>query len=325
MPKKSPFNPDASYEELRFHPKEMSVRAIVNSSVDDGKLTIKLDNDLATLEEALKREASSAEPRKGILTPLTAKIKKLKKQTTLDITVDEVKAPDIWQPARDYYSMAQRLARASVACQVMLGFQLIEIKKKLGYVQGGKRKPSKTESASVLATWEDHCKAELGITDRTARTYMTMAEGAKRKLKSCFSHLPLLDQPVTNYSDEQLKMLEKAVNKITDGHTQSEFMIECGIAKKPQGSAAKGGDQDKSGEEETTEPTMQQLAFALFSDPIHSLSILRTNTDDQKTLLALPVEQSEDDPVSLISIQAELEAMLADVKSTIKSNLAAAE
>eukprot|EP00112_Aurelia_sp_Birch-Aquarium-sp1_P009938 Seg21481.1 transcript_id=Seg21481.1/GoldUCD/mRNA.D3Y31 product="hypothetical protein" protein_id=Seg21481.1/GoldUCD/D3Y31 len=147
-----------------------------------------------------------------------------------------------------------------------------------------------------------------------------MADAAKRRLKSCFNNLPLLEQPITEYSDEQLELLNKAVSKITDGQTQAEFLIECGIAKKPQGSAAKGGNlKGDNEEEEEEEPTMQQLAFALFASPVHDLCQLRSHSDYDKALSALPITSDEPNEPSLLSIKQHAESLLADVTQALET------
>ncbi|MGJ8674030.1 hypothetical protein [Rubritalea sp.] len=320
------FNPTADYETAQVLPKERAVRSILNTSVDDGKINLKSCDDIQVLEEAIKREdAKEKDARKGILQPLRSKLAKLKKtKGELAMVVDnnpEVQHPDIWSRAKQYATAAKRFARASVACQVMLGFELTELKKELGYTQGRKSSKKKNPTESVFSTWSEHCKAELGITDDTARKYINMAEGAKRRLKSCYNNLPLLDKPVTEFSDEQLELLDKAVRKITDGQTQSQFLIDYGIAKAPQGSAAKGGnlggkDDD---EDEKTEPTMEQIAFVLFAEPVQQITQLRTNSNYQAALHSLPVAGATPEDISLTTLERDLETMLAEVREAKQS------
>ena len=80
MPTKSPFNANASYEEATKLPKECAVRNIINTSVQDGKMSLNNESDLAVLEECFNRESSLQAPRKSITKPLAAKIKKLKER-----------------------------------------------------------------------------------------------------------------------------------------------------------------------------------------------------------------------------------------------------
>lgn len=319
MSKKSPFNPVASYEELQKLPKEKAVRSIVDSSIIEGKQCLSKQTDLEIIEEALRRERGlKEEPRRGIITPLRAKIKKLKKQTTLDIKVDEVTTPDLWQPARDYYSAAQRFLKASVACQVMLGFELVNLKKNLGYIQGGKRKKQKAHDA-LFASFEEHVKAEIGISKDTARRFINMSEAVKRRLKSCYKNLPLLEKPITEYTDDELKILDKAVELATDGETQKSLLIEWKIAKKPQGSACEGGDTTSDDDdEEDEEPTMQQLAFALFASPLQDLCNLRTHGDYEKALSALPLNSDDPDEPSLIAMKQNTEGLLNDINQALE-------
>lgn len=323
------FNPSADYEASKNLPKERAVRSILNTSISDGKLSLKGCDDIQVLEECIKREEGREAPRAGILKPLSSKLAKLKQSKgELSMVVDnnpEVQHPekDIWARAKQYSSAAKHFARASVACQVMLGFELTAIKKELGFVQGGKRGKSKTENASVFKTWEEHTKAELGITDRTARTYINMAEAAKRRLKSCYNHLPLLEKPVTEFNDQQLELLTKAVNKITDGQTQSQFLVDCGIAKAPQGSAAKGGNLggEEEKEEKQEEPTMEQFAFMLFASPVNDLCTLRSNPEYKRSLHALPVTSTDEEAVTLSQLEQQTESFLADIREAKEAAL----
>lgn len=71
----SPFNPNAIPGKETAE--ERAVRFIINTSVDDGKRSIKTNKSIPVLREALKRERTGTN-RTSITKPLVARIKKLK-------------------------------------------------------------------------------------------------------------------------------------------------------------------------------------------------------------------------------------------------------
>jgi hypothetical protein len=72
-----------------------------------------------------------------------------------------------------------------------------------------------------------------------------MAEAVKPRLKRLGGLRALMEdilsKPLSALSSEQTLLLTEAVDKVADGKSQMEFMWELGIAKRPQGVAAKGG------------------------------------------------------------------------------------
>lgn len=151
--------------------------------------------------------------------------------------------------ARKYLDAAAKFARCSAAMQIMAGFEMAELKKLGGWVQGGRRGQNRNVCGFAgHDTWEDFCRNELEIGERTAANYIAMAEAAKPRLKKVEGFAGLLDeilhQPVTALSEENKNLLTEAVKKITDGRTQMELFEEWGISKKrpvPATGGALGG------------------------------------------------------------------------------------
>ncbi len=129
----------------------------------------------------------------------------------------------------------------------LAGLELKALKKELGH-----------------GNWEDYFADHLarhGLSDRTARRYMALADGLKNKaLKSdTVAVLELLDTAPSELKPAEQAKLTKAVAKVIDGATLSELYQDMGIAKKPQGAAAKGGKLKKDADDdEPDEPVMTE-------------------------------------------------------------------
>lgn len=153
---------------------------------------------------------------------------------------------------RQYSAASQAMSRASLAMQVMAGFELLELHKKSPYRHGGKRQkpelqtvPESSPRVSDLKqgpydgchTWAEFCGVACGISPDTARAWMAMAEAVKPRLKKLqgFGGLirELLTRPVSDLSADQTQLLTDAVSKITDGRTQLDFLSELGLVKRP--------------------------------------------------------------------------------------------
>lgn len=162
---------------------------------------------------------------------------------------------------RQYAQAAEKLARGSLAMQVMAGFELSELRKSSPYVQGGGRKQSghrgrieENAPFSAYSTWESFLEGHLSLPVRTASRWIAMADAARPRLRKLdgFQALvqDLLLRPISSLTEEETAVLTKAVAKITDGRSQLDFMAELGLVKQPgnpnlggatQGGGRKGG------------------------------------------------------------------------------------
>jgi hypothetical protein len=167
---------------------------------------------------------------------------------------------------RQYAVQSDRFARASLAMQVMAGFELTQIQSQSPYTRGGRRNPKSNphdagltknaHNSAVLAqtapanpfeawpTWEAFLKGVLGISADTAGRWMAMAENARHRLKKLDGWgalvRDLMERPIADLNPEEVDVLSRAVAKITDGRTQLDFLAELGIVKRP-GNPALGG------------------------------------------------------------------------------------
>lgn len=193
----------------------------------------------------------------------------------------EVRIEGTAASARRWVDMAQRFARCTLACQVMAGFELEAIKKARGVKRGGDRRSNPSIPGLI---WEDFVRQEVGISADTASVWMRMAEAVKPRLKK----LPgagellreILAKPVAELTEAQASLLAETVRKICDGRTQLDFLLELGLAKAPQGSAATGGDHGGGRKPLTPEEQFEaqrQLALTDWSDIASKLAVVKVS------------------------------------------------
>ena len=188
---------------------------------------------LSTSPEAPVEVVDARESDPSSLVPGPSSLPASLPSTDLEVTGD-------WVRVRRYTEAARQFGRAQVACQVLAGLELIELRKQ------NKIRPGRTTDP-MAPQWADLVAEHAGISDDTARNWIRMAEGVRPRLKK----LPgvgalfreLLEVPLHQLTVEQHHLLEEAVHKATDGMTQIEFLRELGIAKQPAGHGATGGDR----------------------------------------------------------------------------------
>lgn len=167
--------------------------------------------------------------------------------------------PATWDHVKYWADTAAKLSHASIAAQVMAGFALLELHKKHNVKAGQPKKelPNHSEILSDASDqpdtsdkkWPDLVKDNAGVSEDTARNWMKMADGIKAKWKKLAPQeklRELMSVPVGEWNDKQVAAVQTAVQKATDGMTQTEFLRELGIAKKAPGNPnAKGGEKKK--------------------------------------------------------------------------------
>lgn len=176
---------------------------------------------------------------------------------------------DEWENARRYSQMAEGFSQATVVAQVMCGFELIELQRRTCATRGGDRsKPND----SVLP-WPKLVKEKINRSDDTARNWMNMARAVQpklRKLDGPWQAPTLLALPPSEWPEEARASVEKTLKGICEGQTQADFMRELGLAKRPQGSAVKGGHHPGSGT--PVKDTPQQAAIDIWTPTIKALA-----------------------------------------------------
>jgi hypothetical protein len=161
------------------------------------------------------------------------------------ITPGSPAAIGTWDGARKWITAATRFEQCKLFCQVMLGFELMALRKTHGIEPGGDRKSASFKANSHdgnLIAWEDVLVRETGLAQSTAYRFMDMAKAAAPRLKKLAALKDFVPgaQPIAALPAPQQEALETAVKKLTDGHTQKEFGESLGLWKKPQGSGATG-------------------------------------------------------------------------------------
>jgi hypothetical protein len=149
-----------------------------------------------------------------------------------------------WDSARHWLSYAGQFERCKLYCQVMLGFELITLKK-LHCSHGGDRKSTEAKSSDQndhLIRWDDVVAKELGLKHGSAVRFEAMARNATPILKKlpALKEFDPISKPIALLPAPQKAALEKGLRKMTDGITQKEFGEHLGLWKVPQGSGAKG-------------------------------------------------------------------------------------
>ncbi|MGE9266816.1 MAG: hypothetical protein ACQKBY_01870 [Verrucomicrobiales bacterium] len=216
-----------------------------------------------------------------------------------------------WASARSYHAATVQHARLTAAAAILTGWKLAGLKKELGFTGSGRRKESGNDCH--FKSWPEWLEEQMGgMAKRTADHRIATYEAARTKFRKLGEERICYLLETGCPTDEEAAELKKLVHKCTDGDTVKSIFQDAGIAKLPQGSAATGG--NLRGEGDKVEPTMQQLAFALFAEPSHNITRLRTHGDYEKALYALPLTSDTEDEPSLSVLEIETEALLADIR-----------
>lgn len=245
----------------------------------------------------------------------------------VEVTTDAPKDP-AWDAVRETTAQMTSHGRMFLRCQVRLGMLLHNLKKAHGYHPGQPKKNS-PESGEYLP-WPDLVKRESGYSRQSADVFMALYEATIKKLKTGKK----LDLPAETKKNalalfqaesaltltaEQWQTVDHVISTATDGETQKSLLQHLKLvpepAPMPKAPPTKG--------QGTTEVTAGQLAFHFFGAVASPLINARSNPDYRKLLMALPVDSSEDIPISLSTLEAEFRAALADIEEIKTANLKA--
>ncbi len=172
-----------------------------------------------------------------------------------------------WDSARHWLNYAGQFERCKLYCQVMLGFELVALKKQRGVTHGNNQHTGRTDQ-NDLSTWDEIVERELGLKHGNSIRFEAMAKAAAPRLKK-FPGLKDFD-PITKPIDQlpapQKAALEKGLHKMTDGQTQKEFGEQLGLWKKPQGSGALGRKPGEGGRKKLSLQQQAELLKAAAAD-----------------------------------------------------------
>lgn len=231
--------------------------------------------------------------------------------------------PD-WEKVRETTKAMTGHGRMYLRCQVRLGMLLAGLKKRHGVREG---RPSKNSPDSgEFPSWAKIVETESGYSRQSADVFIQMFHGTVAKLKSSKKlKLPgiakkdalTLFQPESalELTVEQWDQVDAIITTTTNGETQKSLLQHLKLVPEPP-PMPKGTKEGKN-----TEPTAGQLAFFFFDPVASSLINARTNPDYKKLLHCLPVESTEETPLSLSTLEAEFRAALADIEEIKAASL----
>ena len=294
---------------------EEQISYLVNTSVDDAKVTLHHTTELAVVQGAIEREESCDEPRKSLLKLLRSAERRLSK-------VEVVSGTPEWDRARFILEGVKLASRAAIAGQVLLGLELQTLKSTLGFA--GKGRPNNSAKLAQLnqeqLTWADWVSRELHIPVRTANRFIELSCAARKRFKKLGGNqasLQLLETPVYELDPNSRESLAKLVDRLTDGETQSSLLKELKIAQAPVDPPVPDNNNRTA---KTPEETEEQLAFAMFTPVAMNLAEMRVNSNYQHFLYKLPMHGNpETNQPGLLRMRQELEMTLFEVKEAIRN------
>lgn len=149
-----------------------------------------------------------------------------------------------WETARRFKDAANRFEHGAVACRVMTGIVLLDLRETYGTTPGARTDLATSPHGAERLNWADRVQQELGISEDTAGRWMKLARAAIPRLQAGEAgevFRQLLETPITQLSERQTKALNQAVEKLVDGRSQLDFMESLGLIAPKE---SKGGDRE---------------------------------------------------------------------------------
>jgi hypothetical protein len=231
-----------------------------------------------------------------------------------------------WDTARGYLAGIQQAFRMSIAGQVLLGLELMAIKKDLGFTHGANKGGPSGQFVHTDRTWSEWVTAELGISYKTADRMILMGDAARTRLKKIghSGDLPggakklalIIDARPATLAEEDRERLASVVERITDGATQASLLEELRLVKKHSTPPDTTGLNNRGTKE--SDP-VEQMAFTFWLD--RGNQIMEIRATGSQFLNMLPIESSDPHKPSLRTLHAETTALLDDINAAINANL----
>src|ERR1043166_4891709 len=135
-----------------------------------------------------------------------------------------------WDTVRRWISNVAMFENCKLFCQVIVGFELMALRKEYGITHGGARKSSQRISG---LTWPEILKKESGLSESTAYSLIQMARAAmpRRKKHPVLQTFIPGETPLSALPSPQKNALEQVVKKLTDNMTQTDYFERMGIWK----------------------------------------------------------------------------------------------
>lgn len=334
---------------------------LINAGAEDTRSSLAnmtgTDDEMRMLRAAIATEKSKT-ARSSRLKPMEAKLRKfseaaksplVKRAEELKAAKQPIKAefveildksvnipakPDpSWDNARLYYSAVRTTGRQFLVSQICLGWELANIKKALGFVNGHNQHGRVGQVGQPSMTWEEYLHAEIDANlprrtaDRLIQVFEGFCEKVPKKLRVTFetgtkrrSLITTLSKPPTTLTEKERATIESAITKCSDGETQRSLLEELNLVKVHK--ALTGGDTSGSKKDKPSDAElMGQLAFKFFSPVADALHVFRTSSDRDAFLATLDIVSSDEDGISLSTLETDLEAALDTVRAAKKAKL----
>lgn len=229
-----------------------------------------------------------------------------------------------WETLRQSLGTVQILGKRYLLGKAFLGWQLSVLKAQ-HHAAGGGRGGDRKSMGEIrpLITWAELVTKEAGLQKRTADELIRLWEAAvarHKRLKGPAENRKLLSyldttDALTIQGGEEAAEFADHFAYILDGETASNLMQELGVIPKPLPMPSRGRDGSQN---RPSDQTAGQLAFHFFDGVAASLINTRMNPQYLKLLHALPIQSTEEQPLSLTTLETEARALLADIEK-IKS------
>lgn len=193
--------------------------------------------------------------------------------------------------AKTYLNGLKAMGQGAAVLAVLLGTELARLHKLYGVKAG---RPKNNSHNVVGIKWEQLVKQELGISDESARRYMDLAEGAKKRLPE-FAPIAeeLLTTPLASLPETRRAELAEKTRNILPSESAQELAIEWGLSRRAK---PRGGDTTDAQEEDkrTEEEKEAERIAALKEDATRPFELLSTLNDEWKVLTDSEIERAKD-------------------------------
>ena len=241
-----------------------------------------------------------------------------------------------WDDARLYLQSVRDSGRRFIAAQICLGWELSNLKKQLGFVNGHNQH-SRVGQIGQPSNWDDLVSTELKIPRRTADRFIQVFQGFQTKLSNKLLHglqvasdnepkrigtkeaenlMQALCTPPASLSQKERAAVAKAIETASDGATQSSLLAELKLIKPVEIAGSKGPAKEEEDEDPPEEVKAEQLSFAFFH-PALEIGQLRNAPDFERRLNTLPLVTDDPEKPCLVRMKEDLQALLSEVEATI--------
>jgi hypothetical protein len=229
-----------------------------------------------------------------------------------------------WDRARKMWSECQASFWRTMEGMVMLGGELLDLRKSLGFEGSGGSRKSNTQVVGLQRTWSDWCETELQISDETSRRYLKCFEAIQaraKRIKDDSLPIHLLGTPAGELSDQDRNVLRTIITTLINGDSQQAMLLELRIN---QPKPVNGGDTSAARKAKLAKMNsamaaeLFQNAFASLTKGLSETLKFRKRQDLDKWLALLPWKPAGEF-AGLLSYREETAALLANAVIDLKA------